>query len=220
MTEVRLRTLTPGDGFGLALDFSDNPKVRPGFLMHLGAGSASVMLLEKVHREIVLSDGKKIPVSSVVGLQHWCLDTMVIPDGTKHDLEKFKNEQGEIDMATKKNGNGKTSKAKKAVKGPKEYTVTAYEPTKAADSEKGVKLQGKDTHDGVILKFLCDAKGPQSLAQIMDGIGEKSFGSESKNVKTIFAWHVHHLIKNGFVKSVDEKVEATSAQEARESVGA
>lgn len=114
----------------------------------------------------------------------------------------------------------KAAKKSKAVKEPKapkvrEYVVTKYTPTAKADSEKGKELAGKNSHNGTILKTLMKSKEPMTLAEIMIELSPKEFGTESKNPETIYRWHISDLAKKGFIKSIDDKVEATSAVEAR-----
>lgn len=215
--EVPIRTLAKGDGFGLLLDAVGPARVRPGCVVHVGSGSATVQLLEKVAREIRLQDGKVIPIQSVVGMQHWCLDTMVIPDGSRHDVSQYENQisiEGASIMAKEKAAK-KAPKAKKE-KVAKVYVVTKYDVTAKASTDKGKELAGKESHNGTILAAILKNKAPMTLAEIMDVLPPKKFGTESKNPETIYRWHVQDLIKKGFLKSVDEKVEATSAAEARQ----
>lgn len=212
--EIPLRRLRPGDGFGLLLETSGT--VRPAALLAIGEGSATVFLLDRVARIIRTSDGIEVPVSSVTGLQHWCLDTPVIPNGVRHPLEDFQSQLNSDKGATTM---AKAKAAKKAAKTPKVKTfhVVKYEAAGKADSKVALKYQEAEnkSHNAVIYRALRAAKNPLTFQEVMDAVGSKGFGSASKNVENIYRWHIADLRKKGLVKTVEEKVEAVSAEVAR-----
>lgn len=212
--EVPLRRLQPGDGFGLLLETSGT--VRPAALLALGEGSATVFLLDRVARVIRTSEGIEVPVSSVTGLQHWCLDTLVIPNGIRHPLDEFQQQLNSDKGATTMAKAKAVKKAAKA-KAPKVFHVVKYEAAGKSDSKLAVKYMEAEnkTHNAMIYRALRAAKNPLTFQEVMDVIGSKGFGSGSKNVENIYRWHIADLRKKGLVKTVEEKVEAVSAEVAR-----
>jgi hypothetical protein len=99
--ETKISRLSPGDGFILHL--GDTGKTISGYVEYIGAGSATVYVTDRKARTIHAGE-KDIAFTSCVGLQHWCLETLVVPDGTRHDQGDYQH-KGESNMA----------KAKKAV---------------------------------------------------------------------------------------------------------
>jgi len=218
--EVELRKLPIGAEFDLILDCSG--RRRPGYLLTWNECSALVMLLDRVDRVIRTSDGREIPVTSVTGYQRWSSQTMVIPTGGVRPREEVEKTLNSIytggSIMAKANGAAKEPKAKKA-REPKEkkvrtFEVIKYEVAAKANTDKGKELAKKETHNGVILAAIVKG-GPMTFAEVMAAVPAKAFGSASKNVESIYRWHVSDLMKKGYIKSVGEKVEATSAEEAR-----
>lgn len=212
--EVELKKLPTGAEFNLLLDSTG--RRRPGYLLTWNECSALVMLLDRVERVIRTSEGKEIPVTSVTGYQRWSAQTLVIPTGgvvPREEVDRVLNSiyKGETVMAKEKK-----EKAAKKAKEPKVrvFEVIKYEPAAKASTDKGKELAGKPSHNGVLLAAIVK-KGPLTFAELMDAVPAKAFGSASKNVESIYRWHVSDLMKKGFIKSVGEKVEATSAAEAR-----
>lgn len=109
--------------------------------------------------------------------------------------------------------NGKEVTPKPAPK-PRVYGVVTYEAAAKASTDKGKELAGKPSHNGVLLAAIVK-EGKLTFPQLMEAVPAKAFGSASKNVENIYRWHVQDLIKKGFVKSTETKVEAASAEEAR-----
>lgn len=116
---------------------------------------------------------------------------------------------GEYDMATKEKVKKATKKAE-----PKELLITRYTLTKKTNA-KSEQMLTKEcmTHNAVIYRMIADSKEPPTFEEIVETIGKKAFGSESKNVESIFRWHVQDLRKKGFIRSTEEReeVEATAA---------
>lgn len=117
---------------------------------------------------------------------------------------------GEYNMAKKE----KVTKATKKAAEPKELLITRYTLTKKSNA-KSEQMLTKEcmTHNAVIYRFIAASKEPPTFEEIVEGVGTKAFGSESKNVESIFRWHVQDLRKKGFVRSTEEReeVEVTTA---------
>lgn len=115
-----------------------------------------------------------------------------------------------------KKASKKAAKKAKAAKEPKVRTfeVVKYEAAAKAKTDNGQELAKKETHNGVLLAAIIK-HGPVTFAELVAAVPGKAFGSSSKNVESIYRWHVSDLMKKGFIKSVGEKVEATSAEVAR-----
>lgn len=111
---------------------------------------------------------------------------------------------GEYDMAKKEKV---TKKAE-----PKELLITRYTLTKKTNA-KAEQMLTKEcmTHNAVIYRFIADQKEPPTFEEIVAGVGVKAFGSESKNVESIFRWHVQDLRKKGFVRSTEDREEVAAA---------
>ena len=105
----------------------------------------------------------------------------------------------------------KVAKAKKVAE-PKELLITRYTLTKKSNA-KSEQMLTKEcmTHNAVIYRFIADQKEPPTFEEIVAGVGTKTFGSESKNVESIFRWHVQDLRKKGFVRSTEDREEVAAA---------
>jgi len=114
---------------------------------------------------------------------------------------------GEYDMAKKE----KVTKTKKTAE-PKELLITRYTLTKKSNA-KSEQMLTKEcmTHNAVIYRFIADQKEPPTFEEIVAGVGTKAFGSESKNVESIFRWHVQDLRKKGFIRSSEDREEVEAA---------
>lgn len=114
---------------------------------------------------------------------------------------------GEYDMAKEK-----VTKKTKKVAEPKELLITRYTLTKKSNA-KSEQMLTKEcmTHNAVIYRFIAGSKEPPTFEEIVAGVGVKAFGSESKNVESIFRWHVQDLRKKGFIRSTEEREEVETA---------
>lgn len=110
-------------------------------------------------------------------------------------------------MATKEKVKKATKKAE-----PKELLITRYTLTKKSNA-KAEQMLTKEcmTHNAVIYRFVAGSKEPPTFEEIMEGVGTKAFGSGSKNVESIFRWHVQDLRKKGFIRSTEEREEVETA---------
>lgn len=214
--EVHLRTLQPGAIFDLdQYEFG----LQRGILVYLTRGSATVAVAsKKPPRVITTQDGRKSkPILAGDILQHWDLDTLVIPTGEIQEVQKWIDKlKGGNTMATATAAltgkKAKTAKAKK-VREPKKLLTTRYAVTAKAVPEKlGYEDAEKKTHNAVIYRALKHSKEPLTFAEITDTIGKKEFGSESKAVDNIFRWHIQDLIKKGFVKSMEKREEVEAGE--------
>jgi hypothetical protein len=111
----------------------------------------------------------------------------------------------------------KAAKKSAKAKAPRVFHVVKYEAAGKGDSKLAAKYSEAEnkTHNAVIYRALRAAKNPLSFQEVMDVIGTKAFGSGSKAVENIYRWHINDLHKKGLVKTVEEKVEAVSAEVAR-----
>ena len=105
----------------------------------------------------------------------------------------------------------KVTKTKKTAE-PKELLITRYTLTKKSNA-KSEQMLTKEcmTHNAVIYRFIADQKEPPTFEEIVAGVGTKAFGSESKNVESIFRWHVQDLRKKGFIRSSEDREEVEAA---------
>lgn len=106
----------------------------------------------------------------------------------------------------------KGKKAKKQEPEAKAYQVVTYIATAKVETEKGKALLDKGGYASLILKATTKHV---SFDQLLDAIKP---GLKGKPVETIgrnTRWYINDLMKKGFLKSSTEKVEATSAEEAR-----
>jgi hypothetical protein len=212
--ETPLRTLKPGAVFHLDLyEYG----MKQGILVDVTRGSATVACKStKPPRVIVSQDGRKSkPIAAPDIIQHWDLDTLVVPTGESEDVQRWLDKlKGETTMATAAAAITGKKSAKKAVKAkePKKLLTTRYTVTAKAVPEKvGYENEEKQTHNAVIYRALKAAKEPLTFSEITDAIGKKEFGSESKAVDNIFRWHIQDLIKKGFVKSIEKREEVEAA---------
>lgn len=115
---------------------------------------------------------------------------------------------GEYNMAKEK----VTKKTAKKAAEPKELLITRYTLTakKNAMVEKMLNTETK-THNAVIYRAIAGSKEPPTFEEIVTLVGKKEFGSESKNVESIFRWHVQDLRKKGFIRSTEDREEVAAA---------
>jgi hypothetical protein len=115
---------------------------------------------------------------------------------------------GEYDMAKKE----KVTKTAKRAAEPKELLITRYTLTKKSNA-KSEQMLTKEcmTHNAVIYRHIADQKESPTFEEIRDGVGTKAFGSESKNVDSIFRWHIQDLRKKGFIRSSEDREEVETA---------
>jgi Restriction Enzyme Adenine Methylase Associated len=109
-SETKIRFLRAGDGFSLTLDTTG--RVIHGYVVSVGCGSAAVMVTDRTRRVIHVED-RDIDINAAVGLQHWCLETLVIPDGSRHELGD--NQHKTIGNSAQPGDKGESTMAKKAV---------------------------------------------------------------------------------------------------------
>lgn len=223
-TEVKLNTLRAGDGFDLLMDTG---RARRGYLCHLTNCSASVFLLDGGRTtEWTTPEGKRVLIRRPYGLQHWDIGTLVAPNGEKHGLEKYNSlSEKENNMGTEP-GSVKTKKERKAAKAKapkvKSYLVAKYTVTAKLDTEKNAPLLDKANvrYAAVICRGLKAAKEPLTFPEVLQLVRDGGVKRDPKsNLENNVRWYVTDLSKKGIVKTVEDKVEAASRDEARAAVG-
>jgi hypothetical protein len=215
VVEVPIRTLRAGDGFRLVLETTG--RSRPGYVVEVNDVSATVMLLDKVERVIETREGSKIPIASVVGLQHWGANTLVVPDGTRHEVKAnvkinkvpkvqavdVKSE-APAEQAEEETVMPKTKKSKKAKKERKPRaaaTLLEIDAAKARAFEEGryVKENGDGKLDasaaGFIVRTMLADKKKIAVNDLAAAIVKEGFEFTSKRNPPRIDSAVEKLVK-------------------------
>jgi hypothetical protein len=211
--EVEIRTLAPGSEFLLDL----GRRQLRGVLVDLSRGSATVAMENtKPPRVITTQDGRKsAPIKIPDSLVHWDLGTPVIPTGETKDIQKWiVRLKGETNMTDEKMaGTVKSKKEKRAAKAkaPKLYHTVRYEATSKSTEKKGYIDKEKTTQAAVIYRFIAAAKDAPTFADLFKALkGEVKTGTKIEGLENNFRWYLNDLKKNGYIKSIESKEEATA----------
>jgi hypothetical protein len=166
--------------------------------------------------------GRQVFIKRVDGVQHWCLDTLVEPDGTRHDLEKYNSlTEKEKHTMGEANGSVKTKKEKRAAKakekGPKEYKISKYETTAKFEGEKYAKLLDKENKGYAAIILRACKKEVLTFPEVVQAVKDGGVAKRDAkvNIEANIRWYLNDLGKKGLLKFVTDKVEATSLDEAR-----
>jgi len=201
--EVPIRTLREGDGFGLLLETTG--RVRKGYVISIGSCSATIMLLDRVERTIRTGDGREIPISSPTGVQHWSIETMVVPDGTRHDVARhsYQNQKEENDMSN----SSKKTKAQPKVRVRAILADKLYEVATANVSEKfSEQVADKEvkSHTVLVFRALKKLAKPSTVEQVAAAVkADGQLKTDKKDFPRLMRDHLSLLAKKRFVKVSD-----------------
>jgi hypothetical protein len=100
----------------------------------------------------------------------------------------------------------------------KQFEVVKYALTAKAEGEKFAKLFDREnkSYAAVIAQALKAVKGPLTLPLLLAEVAPRVEKRDGKvNVEANLRWYLNDLKKRGLIRSLDEKVEARSQDEAR-----
>jgi hypothetical protein len=164
--EVRIDSLPSGSAFILLV--GDTQK--RGVLVERSACSATVQLMEKKSRTITTFDGTERTFESLTGLQHWSLETPVIPTGERVSVAEFTAKlKGESQMAKQKAPKAK-SEGRKPTLAP--YVSDSF---KIYGNHDGKEYEATVLSSGVVRYKDKDYTSPSAAAKVIVGVEVNGF---------------------------------------------